>query len=330
VSTRSGTTAPQYSVTRAMDGSQARHTPHQCRSNHLQSTTVIAPFRRSFSAALTAGVGATPSCFPVCAWRAPSCSVTNQQGNSPVQNICLTHNHGQRAAHARDRAVLHPGGWVLAVISRGAAAGNRSLALGADVSAVLGSPADAAVQLQVNVNGRYICALSFDPWATTLIPLTVIPCPRCGSRAGDLSVSPVDRTVPGRTLRYHPTLMPGPTSPNCAGPESGSVTSRSRLRWRRSAGAARMDSPSRVLEAQFDWVVVEGPRQRVRTSGAPQPPGRPIWSGLHFSARRNPHQLQSRWIPPPTTPYLVLLEIWGNPTTTENFHRVHSASMPWR
>jgi hypothetical protein len=70
-----------------------------------------------------------------------------------------------------------------------------------DVSAVLGSPADAEVKLMVNVNGTPYCPLRFDPWATTLIPVegnTLEPLP-LGAQV-TLSVLSVGSTVPGSDL----------------------------------------------------------------------------------------------------------------------------------
>jgi len=70
-----------------------------------------------------------------------------------------------------------------------------------DVSAVLGSPADAEVKLQVNVNGTLYCPLRFDPWAKTLIPVdgnSLPPLP-AGAQV-TLSVLSVGSTVPGSDL----------------------------------------------------------------------------------------------------------------------------------
>jgi hypothetical protein len=197
-----GNNGTQYSVTRAMDGSQAA--PHVAPTPvyHLLSTTVIAPFPPEFFGSPYSGSWSYPIVLPDVRVASAELFVTNQQGNSPVQNICLTHttDNGLRTLATGQYSIQVDG--YLAVDQSVA----PPLVIEAshsvrDVSAVLGSPADAAVQLQVNVNGTLYCALSFDPWATTLIPVdgnTLPPLP-AGAQV-TLSVLSVGSTVPGSDL----------------------------------------------------------------------------------------------------------------------------------
>jgi hypothetical protein len=169
---------------------------------HLQSTTVIAPFPPEFFGSPYSGSWSYPIVLPDVRVASAELFVTNQQGNSPVQNICLTHttDSGLRTLATGQYSIQVDG--YLAVDQSVA----PPLVIEAshsvrDVSAVLGSPADAAVQLQVNVNGTLYCALSFDPWATTLIPVdgnTLPPLP-AGAQV-TLSVLSVGSTVPGSDL----------------------------------------------------------------------------------------------------------------------------------
>ena len=70
-----------------------------------------------------------------------------------------------------------------------------------DVSAVLGRPADAAVGLQLNVNGASYCQLTIAAWATlsnTVNGNTLAPMPSGAQMT--LSVLTVGQTNPGSDL----------------------------------------------------------------------------------------------------------------------------------
>jgi hypothetical protein len=128
--------------------------------------------------------------------------VTNQNGNSPAKDICLTHttDSGLRTL-ATGQYSIQVDGYLAVDQSVAPALVIEASHSVRDVSAVLGSPADAEVRLQVNVNGTLYCPLRFDPWAKTLIPVdgnSLPPLP-AGAQV-TLSVLSVGSTVPGSDL----------------------------------------------------------------------------------------------------------------------------------
>jgi hypothetical protein len=197
-----GNNGTQYSVTRAMDGSQAA--PHVAPTPvyHLLSTTVIAPFPPEFFGSPYSGSWSYPIVLPDVRVASAELFVTNQQGNSPVRNICLTHtmDSGLRTL-ATGQYSIQVDGYLAVDQSVAPALVIEASHSVRDVSAVLGSPADAEVRLQVNVNGTLYCPLKFDAWAKTLTPVdgnTLAPLPS-GAQV-TLSVLSVGSTVPGSDL----------------------------------------------------------------------------------------------------------------------------------
>ena len=81
----------QYSVTRAIDGSQAAAHAAQTPVYHLLSQTVIAPFPPEFFGSPYSGSWSYPIALPDVRVASAELFVTNQQGNSPAQDIYLTH-----------------------------------------------------------------------------------------------------------------------------------------------------------------------------------------------------------------------------------------------
>jgi hypothetical protein len=192
----------QYSVTRAIDGSQAAahaaHTPVY----PLLSKTVIAPFPPEFFGSPYSGSWSYPIALPDVRVASAELFVTNQKGNSPTQAIYLTHttDSGLRTLASGQYSIQVDG--YLAVDQSAAPAlvmeASHSVR---DVYAVLGAAADAAVHLQLNLNGASYCQLTIAAWATvsnTVNGNTLGPLP-AGAQV-TLSVLSVGQTVPGSDL----------------------------------------------------------------------------------------------------------------------------------
>jgi hypothetical protein len=90
--------------------------------------------------------------------------VTNELGNSPTTGICLTHNQdsGLRSLSGGQYSVQVDG--YLAIEQSVAPALVVETARSVrDVFAILGTAADAPIQVQVNVNTAAYCTLTFPP-----------------------------------------------------------------------------------------------------------------------------------------------------------------------
>ena len=192
----------QYSVTRAMHGSLAAAHGTPMPVYHLLSKTYIAPFPPQFFGSPYSGSWSYPVALPDVRVASAELFVTNQNGNSPAKDICLTHNtdSGLRTLSSGQYSIQIDG--YLAVDQSAAPAlvieASHSVR---NVYAVLGAAADAEVKLQVNLNGAPYCALRFDPWKTATIPVdgnTLDPLP-LGAQV-TLSVLSVGQTVPGSDL----------------------------------------------------------------------------------------------------------------------------------
>jgi hypothetical protein len=192
----------QYTVTRAIDGSQAAAHAAQTPVYPLLSQTAIAPFPPEFFGSPYSGSWSFPIALPDVRVASAELFVTNQQGNSPVQHICLTHttDSGLRTLATGQYSIQVDG--YLAVDQSVAPAlvmdASHSVR---DVHAVLGAPADAPVALQLNLNGASYCQLTIAAWATasnTVDGNTLPPLP-AGAQV-TLSVLSVGSTVPGSDL----------------------------------------------------------------------------------------------------------------------------------
>ena len=192
----------QYSVTRAVHGSQAAAHAAATPVYPLLSKTVIAPFPPDFFGSPYSGSWSYPITLPDVRVASAELFVTNQKGNSPAKDICLTHttDSGLRTLSGGQYSIQVDG--YLAVDQSAAPAVVMEATHSArDVSAVLGRPADAAVHLQLNVNGTSYCQLTFAAWATvsnTVDGNTLPPLPS-GAQV-TLSVLSVGSTVPGSDL----------------------------------------------------------------------------------------------------------------------------------
>ena len=192
----------EYTVTRALDGSQAAAHAAQTPVYPLLSQTVIAPFPPDFFGSPYSGSWSFPIALPDVRVASAELFVTNQQGNSPTRDICLTHttDSGLRTLASGQYSIQVDG--YLAVDQSAAPAlvmdASHSVR---DVYAVLGAAADAPVGLQLNVNGASYCQLTIAAWATvsnTVNGNTLAPLP-AGAQV-TLSVLSVGSTVPGSDL----------------------------------------------------------------------------------------------------------------------------------
>ena len=151
-------------MTRGVHGSQAAaHTVPARAVYPLADRTEITPFPQDFFGSVYSGSWTYPVVLPDVRVASAELFVTNQRGNSPV-NAALFHSHdGQRAADASGGQYTIQVGGFLAVDQSAAPALIMDAAHSVrDVFAVLGTAADAQVQLQLNVNGAPYCTLSFD------------------------------------------------------------------------------------------------------------------------------------------------------------------------
>jgi hypothetical protein len=194
--------ATQYSVTRAIDGSQAAAHAAQTPVYHLLNQTVIAPFPPEFFGSPYSGNWSYPITLPDVRVAGAELFVTNQKGNSPAKDICLTHttDSGLRTLSGGQYSIQVDGYLAVDQSAAPALVTEASHAV-RDVYAVLGKAADAAVGLQLNVNGASYCQLTIAAWASvsnTVDGNTLGPLPS-GAQV-TLSVLSVGSTVPGSDL----------------------------------------------------------------------------------------------------------------------------------
>jgi len=192
----------QYSVTRAMDGSLAAAHAAATPVYPLLSKTAIAPFPPEFFGSPYSGSWSYSIAFPDVRVASAELFVTNQKGNSPAKDICLTHttDSGLRTLSGGQYSIQVDGYLAVDQSAAPALVMEASHAV-RDVYAVLGRPADAPVGLQLNVNGAPYCQLTIAAWATvsnTVDGNTLPPLPS-GAQV-TLSVLSVGSTVPGSDL----------------------------------------------------------------------------------------------------------------------------------
>ncbi|MGA1998344.1 MAG: hypothetical protein ABSH45_21475, partial [Bryobacteraceae bacterium] len=203
----------QYSVTRASDGSPAAAHNAQAVVYQLSSMTVIVPFPEGFFGSLYCGSWSYPILLPDVRIGGAELWVTNRIGNSPTASACFTNtvDDGLRT--------LSGGQYSIQVDSFLAVDQFAAPALVVDVShsvrdvfAILGTAADAAVNLQLNLNGACWCQLSFGAGAIVSGPPAVwdggmwitadgfdLPVLTAGAQL-TLSVLSVGQTYPGADL----------------------------------------------------------------------------------------------------------------------------------
>jgi hypothetical protein len=192
----------QYSITRGVDGSAAAAHTAATPVYQLTSQTSIVPFPAGFFGSPYSGSWSYPISLPDIRVGSAQLFVTNQLGNSPITGICMTHNvdNGLRTLSGGQYSIQVDG--FLAVEQSVAPAiiveTGHSVQ---DVFAILGTAADAQVQVQVNVNSAVYCTLTFAPGATTsnsILGSTLTPLQAMAQVT--VAVLSVGQTDPGEDL----------------------------------------------------------------------------------------------------------------------------------
>jgi hypothetical protein len=191
-----------YRVTRGVHGSQAVAHTVPAVVYQLASRTGIAPFPQNFFGSVYCGSWTYPVTLPDVRIASAELFVTNPKGNSPVNAVCLTGatDQGLRTLSGGQYTIQVDGFLAVDQLAAPVLIVEASHAV-RDVFAVLGTAADAQVQLQVNVNGAPYCQLSFDP--ATLLAASVNGnglAPLASSSKITLSVLSVGHAYPGADL----------------------------------------------------------------------------------------------------------------------------------
>jgi hypothetical protein len=192
-----------YQVTRGCDGSQvAAHAAGQAPVYHLASASAVAAFPPGFFGSPYSGSWTYPAILPDVRVASAELFVTNNKGNSPIGSIALTHTTdlGLRTTSGGQYTIQVDGFLAVDQYAAPALVMDASHAV-REIYAVLGTAADAEVQLQLNVNGSPYCSWVFDPSnsvshsvaGNTLAPLAA------GSQV-TLSILSVGQAYPGADL----------------------------------------------------------------------------------------------------------------------------------
>jgi hypothetical protein len=192
----------QYTIQRAVQGSQAATHVLGTPVYHLTAMTVIAPFPDGFFGSPYCGSWNYPILLPDARVASGQLFVTNQRGNSPTAMTLLTHstNGGLRTLSGGQYSIQVDG--FLAVDQSVAPAlvvdAARSVR---DVFAILGTAADSPVQLQLNVNGASYCQLTFATGAmlSGTVDGMILPPLAAGAQL-TLAVLSVGQVLPGADL----------------------------------------------------------------------------------------------------------------------------------
>ena len=192
----------QYTVQRGVHGSQASAHAAQAAVSHLASLTTVAAFPTGFFGSPYSGTWSFPVSLPDTCVASAQLFVTNQKGNSPMASACLTEtsNSGMRTLSGGQYSIQVQGFLSVDQSAAPALVVDAAHSVG-DIYAVLGAAADAAVQLQLNVNGSAYCQLAFQAGDTISNDVSGQSLPPLA--AGDrltLAVQSVGQTYPGADL----------------------------------------------------------------------------------------------------------------------------------
>ena len=192
----------QYGIVRGVDGSTPAAHSAGTAVYLLASQVAIVPFPLGFFGSPYSGSWSYPIALPDVRIGSAELFVTNALGNSSTAGICLTHNqdNGLRTLSGGQYSIQVDG--FLAVDQNVAPAIVVETARSVrDVFAVLGTAADAPVQLEVNVNGGAYCTLAFAAGAITSnsVPGSSLPFLQAMSQI-TVSVLSVGQTQPGADL----------------------------------------------------------------------------------------------------------------------------------
>jgi hypothetical protein len=192
----------QITITRARFGTTAAGYSVGTRVLALQSKTVIAPFPENFFGSPYSGSWMFPIPIPDVRVASAELFATNDVGNSPTNSIFVTHNDdaGLRTLSGGQYSIQVDGYLAVEDSVAPPLVVERDHAV-RDIYGVLGTAADATVQVQVKVNGSDYCTLSLAAGvtvSTAVNGLTVAPL-----RANDqitVAVTSVGSTYPGAGL----------------------------------------------------------------------------------------------------------------------------------
>jgi hypothetical protein len=191
-----------YGVARGVDGSTAAAHTAATPVYHLANQTAIVPFPDGFFGSPYSGSWTYSIALPDIRVGSAELFVTNQMGNSSVAGISMTHNidNGLRTLSGGQYSIQVDG--FLAVEQCVAPPLVVETAHSVrDVFAVLGTAADAQVQVQVNLNGALYCTLTFQAGtipSNSIDGSTLPPLPEMGQLT--VAVLSVGQTIPGADL----------------------------------------------------------------------------------------------------------------------------------
>ena len=200
--TSTANSGTQYAVTRAAHGSQAASHGLGALVYQLLSKTAIAAFPAEFFG--SPYCGSWMLSVPLVDARVGSAElfVTNQKGNSPTTGVAYTRfdNGGLRTLSGGQYTIQVEGYLAVDAMAAPALVVDTSHSV-RDVYAVLGASADAAVGLNVNVNGAPYCSLTFAAGSTfsTAVDGSTLP-PLSAPAQVTLAVTSVGQTYPGADL----------------------------------------------------------------------------------------------------------------------------------
>ncbi|MGP8245977.1 MAG: phage tail protein [Bryobacteraceae bacterium] len=192
----------QYGVTRGLDGSPAAAHNAQTVVYQLSSMTVVVPFPDGFFGSPYCGNWSYPILLPDARIAGAELWVTNGIGNSPTANAYFTNtvDEGLRTLSGGQYSIQVAGFLAVDQFAAPALVVDASHSV-RDVFAILGTAADAAVNLQLNLNGASWCQLNFS--AGAIVSGTVdgfgLPALTAGAQI-TLSVLSVGQTYPGADL----------------------------------------------------------------------------------------------------------------------------------
>jgi hypothetical protein len=192
----------QYSVARGVDGSLPSAHAAATLTYPLARQITIMPFAASFFGSPYSGNWNYPITLPDVLVPCAELFVTNDVGNSPTTGICLTHtvDNGSRTL-AGGQYSIQVDGFLAVEQSVAPAVVVETPRSVRDVFAILGTAADAPVQVQVNLNGTAYCTVTIAAGAllSNAIAGTTLPyLPMMGQiTAGVLSVG---QNAPGSDL----------------------------------------------------------------------------------------------------------------------------------
>jgi hypothetical protein len=149
----------RYRVTRGIDNSPAAAHAAAALIYPLQTKTAIAPFPPNFFGSPYSGSWSYGITLPNVKVAAAELFVTNRQGNSPVRSIYLTStvDVGMRTLSGGQYSIQVNGYLAVDLLAAPAIVVEAAHSV-RDVFAVLGTVADAAVGLVLNVNGAPWCS----------------------------------------------------------------------------------------------------------------------------------------------------------------------------